>query len=187
MVSESVPEPQADVHPVHGDPGVVKDLVTWHVTCHEAHHWPRGNGSCPNYRNKSANSGQRSPVLLELKPEFGSDSDTNKISGGNFGRGCKILLSSRKISNFKLAPIFVIWLMLHKGKFGWKSLEISWHVSRASLYIRYWSMAHTVGTCVLRSWPKPTWCYQWIMNVDTNFECLSRYSIKLQMLSKEKS
>ena len=100
--------------------------------------------------------------------------------------GCKILLSSRKISNFKLAPIFVIWLMLHKGKFGWKCLKVSCHVSRASLYIRYWSMAHTVGTCVLRSWPRPTWCYQWIINVDTNFECLSRYSIKLQMPSKEK-
>ena len=85
--------------------------------------------------------------------------------------GCKILLSSRKISNFKLAPIFVIWLMLHKGKFGWKCLKVSCHVSRASLYIRYWSMAHTVGTCVLRSWPRPTWRYQWIKNIDSNFEC----------------
>ena len=70
MVAECVPEPQTDIYPVHSDPGVVEDLVTRHVTCHEAHHWPLGNGSCPNYRNKSANSGHRSPVLLELKPKF---------------------------------------------------------------------------------------------------------------------
>ena len=157
MVTECVPQSEADIHPVHSDPGVVQDLDTWHVTCHEAHQWPLSR--CPNYRNKSANSGhQPRPVLLELKSEFGRDSDTNKISE-EILEGCLKYCNHREISNSKLAPIFVL------------CLKISGHVSRASLYIRYWSMAHTVGTCVLRSWLRPTWRYQehqWISSLIMN-------------------
>ena len=85
---------------------------TWHITYHGAYHWSPGNGSCPNYRNKSANSGQRSPVLLELKQEFGRELDTNKISGAWRMEGCKILLSSRNIKfkiGSKLQYLFFGW------------------------------------------------------------------------------
>ena len=113
MVTECVPQSETDIHPVHSDSGVVEDLDTWHVTCHEAHHWSLS--CCPNYRNKSANSGhQPRPVLLELKSEFGRDSDTNKISEKEILEGCLKYCNHREISNSKLAPIFALCLKISR-------------------------------------------------------------------------
>ena len=135
--------------------------------CHEAHQWPLS--FCPNYHNKSANSGHHPrPVLLELKSEFGRDSDTNKISE-EILEGCLKYCNHREISNTKLAPIFVL------------CLQISLHVSRVSTCLFVYPVLVNGPHCrhvrVEELTQTNLTLSRTSMNIFTNYECLSRYNI----------